>query len=139
MSCDPGLLTQRSGALTEVRWTPIDRSPWGLDTRVKMSRRGLVGLALSLLLLAPAPRVVSCVGSMTAEAAKRCCAKCHHDAHDLGGGGCCLSRTASPGVFSAIAKAPSVMWVVSRTPAVSVRAPDLAGLGLHVEGARAHA
>ena len=138
MSCDPGLLTQRSGALTEARWTPIDRSPRRPDSRVKMSRRRLVGVALSLLLFAPAPRVVSCVGPMTAEAANRCCAKCHHDTHGLGGGGCCLSRTVSPGVFPAIAKSPSVMWVVSRTPAVSVRVLDLTGLQVE-GGVRAHA
>src|SRR5437879_4767056 len=76
--------------------------------------------------------------ALTAEAAKRCCAKCHHDAHGLGGGACCLSRTASPGVFPAIAKAPSVIWVVSRTPAVSVRAPDVGGLRAE-GGVRAYA
>jgi len=69
-----------------------------------MSRRRLPALAIVLgaLLMAPAPRAVSCVGATTA----RCCARCPHARAGHGAPGCCLSRLASPGVLSAVAKAP---------------------------------
>src|SRR5437867_13409506 len=89
-----------------------------------MSRGGRLALVLSLLLVAPAPRVVSCVGRVSTEAAKRCCAKCHHDA--LGGtGGCCMSRVASPGVFSGAFKAPPLTWTVSLAPILHFMEPAL--------------
>ena len=90
-----------------------------------MSRGGRLALVLSLVLVAPAPRVVSCVGSMSTETAKRCCAKCHHDAFGPGTGGCCLSRAASPGVFSGAVKAPSLTWTVSMAPILHVVEPAL--------------
>src|SRR5947208_4919898 len=101
-----------------------------------MSRRRLRAMAfvLGALLMAPAPRAVSCAGAATA----RCCAHCPHARAGRGAPGCCLSRLASPGVLSAAAKAP-VPRVWGECAVVRLEAPAPAAAGRRVWKPKAHA